>query len=529
MKTVHFHIGPHKTGSTAIQKMIRTHSKQLEEMHSLYPVADPLINQITRSLNSSDTYSAAVDLKRLVDLCHSRQGDCLISCEDLPGVLPGRSRKRRPYPKLFENINVIRKAFSEFHCKFYFFIRDPDEWIRSSYTQLVKHGSRFTSIDDYVSFLHVQELWEETLKKARDKMGPEFIEIPYDEDTGFSSVNALLHAILGPDQKLKISQDIRRPNSSPSPDVVTLFEAVNRSGASLEAQQLARKWLQTDVNSSPVDATELEFPKWPVQAERPAWLSPQLDALWERTGQRVHSQDQPNLLPDPFCDLSDFRMRPVEASEEFPQGGRGEMENQVRILKYRFRGLPETCFLLGLCISYLRRHTDHSEHAAFLFQRLWEEEHAVLLGTLPTRWLISTFQTFLDHGANEAQRLIGSSAYFLSNILKAYEAERALDGLPPDRTYPSATPTTKSGFAGMDRFELGGTDLLLNTNALLLELASKDDRAGRVVQEFFLRTKMSNSVFSRMDQSRLAHNINNPQFSNCWSFFEDPTGGMSDK
>lgn len=198
------------------------------------------------------------------------------------------------------------------------------------------------------------------------------------------------------------------------------------------------------------------------------------------------------------------------------------MENQVRILAYRFRGKPEICFLLGLTISYLRRNTDCTAHAAQLFQRLWAEEHAVLLGVLPTRWLISTLQTFMDHGANEAQRLIGSAAFFLSNTLKLYEAERALDGLAPDGTYPSDVPTTKSGFAGLDRFRVGGTDLMVNTNALLLELASRDAVAGRVAQEFLLRMKKSHTAFSRMDQSRVALKVDIPQFANCWSFFDPP-------
>jgi len=529
MKTAHFHIGPHKTGSTAIQRMTRTHSHLLEEMHSLYTVDDPVIGHITRSLNKREKNVAIAGLNRLAEICHSRPGDCLISCEDFSGKLPGRSRIRKPYPKLFENINTIRKALPSFHCKFYFFARNTDEWLRSSYSQTIKHTTRFSSFYDYTSFLRTEELWDETLRKPREKLGLDFIEIPYKEGTDFSSVNALLHAILGPDQTLKIPQDTGRPNSSPSTVVLQLFEAVNRSGASADAQRLAKEWLQNRQVPPVAGASDLSFPNWPVQTQKPSWLSPQLDALWKRSSKRIDSQEQPNLLPDPFCDLSEFRMRLIEASEEFPEGGRAEMQNQVDILRYRFRGLPETCFLLGLVISYLRRDTNHTEHAAYLFQRLWEEEYAVLLGALPTRWLISTFQTFLDHGANDIQRLIGSSAYFLSNILKAYEAERALDGLPPDRVYPSSTPTTKSGFVGMDRFKLGGTDLLLNTNALLLELACQDDRAGRVVQEFLLRTKVANSIFSRMDQSRIKHCISTPQFSNCWSFFEDPRRGPSDE
>jgi len=528
MKTVHFHIGPHKTGSTAIQKVIRARGHLLESEYGLCAINESdVVNRITRSLINGENQSATADLVQLAEICRLKPGDCLISGEDFSGELPGRSMKRKPYPKLFENLNTIRKAFSKFHCKFYFFIREPEAWLHSAYAQILKHSTRYASFEEFTAFLHTGELWENTLHKPRAKLQSDFIEIPYEEGTDFSSVDTLLNVILGPDKKLGIPHDSRRPNSSPSEAVRMLFEAVNRSGASSEAQRSAKKWLQSGEISTTTDVNELSFPVWPARVQKPAWLSPELEALWRRTEHRVDRQDQPNLLPDPFCNLSEFRLRPVEAPEEFPNSGRAEMKNQIDILMYRFRGLPETCLLLGLCISYLRRNTDHTEHAAFLFQRLWEEEYAVLLGTLPTRWLISAFQTFLDHGANNAQRLIGSSGYFLSNILKAYEAERALDGLAPDAIYPSVIPTTKNGFSGMDRFKLGGTDLLLDTNALLLELAVQDERAGRVAQEFMLRTKKSSSVFSRMDRSRIDHKIDIPQFSNCWSFFEDPRSTSS--
>jgi len=529
MKTVHFHIGPHKTGSTAIQKMMRDHSGPLEELHGITAVKSPAVDQIARSFKEGDESAAAAGLKELANICQSLSGDCLISSEDFSGELPGRSQKRKPYPRLFDNMNAIRKAFRNTHCKFYFFVRAPNEWLRSSYAQILKHPSRFSSLDEYKSFLRTSDLWDETLRKTREKQILDFTEIPYIEDSDFSSVTALLYAILGQDQPLQIPLGTRRPNASLSTTVLQFFEMINRSGASADAQKIAKQWLSTGETVPLTDANELRVPNWPVDTKKPDWLSPKLEPLWTRANSRIDRQEQPNLLPDPFCDLSEYRMRPVEAPEEFPEGGRAEMQNQVHILRYRFRGQPETCYLLGLAISYLRRNTDHSEHAAYLFQRLWHEEYAVLLGMLPTRWLISTFQTFLDHGGNESQRKIGAAAYFLSNILKAYEAERALDGLAPDSVYPSPTPTTKSGFTGMDRFKLGGTDLLLNTNALLLELASQDDRAGRVVQEFLLRTKAANSIFSRMDQSRIEHDIDIPQFANCWSFFDDPRGNQSKK
>jgi hypothetical protein len=272
---------------------------------------------------------------------------------------------------------------------------------------------------------------------------------------------------------------------------------------------------------------DLELPEWPARPERPKWLAEDLDDLWRRASQRVHSETQGLFLPDPFADLSEFRRKIIHTSDEFPSGGRASLENQQRIIRYRFRNKPEICYVLGMTISYMRRDTDHNEHAAFLFQRIWEEEYPILLATLPTRWLISTFQSFMDHGISAEQRTAGAAAYFYSNTLKAYEAERALEGMAPDAIYPSATPTTKSGFEGLDRFKLGGTDLMLNTNALLLEQAARDDRCGRVIQEFLLRLKKSHSIFSRMDRSRIAHDVSIKQFDNCWSFFEVPKKDVS--
>lgn len=522
MKTIHIHIGPHETGAEFIQKMVKMHSVALEKEHSLSPILDPLVQFAAQALNKGQEETAIAGLAQLATICRSRPGDVLISCGDLCGDLPGKSNKRRPYPKLFENINVIRKQFAEFQCKFYFFLRSPASWTPSVYAELSKRGSRFKSLGEFSSFLFTQNLWDETLRKARNKLNGNFVEIAYQEEKDFSPENALLVAVLGADKVPHIPQESTPSIQLSSETLVPLIKAVDQSSASSGAKRLAKEWLQSGADIDPMDADNMRLPKWPTQVVEPPWLSPELKSLWERTRGRVIHQDQPNFLPVPYCDLAESRTRLIEASDQFPSGGRTEMENQVRILKYRFRGLPETCFLLGLSISYLRRNTNHTAHAAFLFQRLWNEEYAILLGTLPTRWLISTFQTFLDHGANEAQRRIGSAAYFLSNILKAYEAERALDGLSSDGIYPNTKPTTQSGFPGMDRFNLGGTDLMLNTNALLLELAVQDDNVGRVVQEFMLRTKASDSIFSRMDQSRIEHGIDNPQFSNCWSFFEDP-------
>ena len=344
------------------------------------------------------------------------------------------------------------------------------------------------------------------------------IDYPSGEKT--SAMQSLLAAIPG----LR-SADIgaireSRANVSPSDTEVFLMERINRSSASQEAKRLAKlSLLSPRENDTPAEVTVQDNTDWFHVPDKPDELPKVLDPLWRRVEKRVRQQDQPNLMPDLDVDLQPLRTQIVEAEGDLPEIGRGQMANQAEILVYRFRDQPEICFLLGLAISYLRRDTPHTAHAAALFQRLWAEEYPLLLGLLPTRWLISSFQTFLDHGVNEDQKIIGASAYFYANILKAYETERAFEDLPPDATYPHKLPQTKMGFAGLDRFRLGGSDLILNTNALLLEYSARDAIAGRVVQEFMARAKAANTIFSRMDQSRKAHGVNIQAILELLEFF----------
>lgn len=526
MTTLHIHLGPHKTGTTAIQRLMSDEASYVKQEFGLIYFDDQLIKEGARLLNRSQIDEAKILLSKAERLIDGSEGDILISNEDLAGDLPGRTGKRRPYPKLWENMKVLKESFSRFDCKFYFFVRDPEYWISSAYHQLVKHRDRFHSLNEYKDFLKRSELWDEVLQKPRGKIPGEFFEIAYQEGEGFSSPTSLLEFISGRKVPKDDPRFHTRSNESPSGHDVKILEIVSSSGSSNHAKRVARAQILKDGLALPeINPDDLIFPDWPARPPRPEWLADDLHDLWQRSSQRVHTENQELFLPDPFADLSAMRTNIVHASDEFPTGGRASLENQQRIIRYRFRNKPEICYILGMTISYLRRDTAHTEHAAFLFQRIWEEEYPVLLATLPTRWLISTFQSFMDHGISSEQRSSGAAAYFYSNILKAYEAERALDGLAADAVYPSPTPTTKSGFDGLDRFKLGGTDLMLNTNALLLEHAARDSRCGRVIQEFLLRLKNSHSMFSRMDQSRISHDVKIKQFDNCWSFFQKPKKG----
>lgn len=522
-KRICVHLGPHKTGSSAIQDFFSKNTEALSNQYDTAFITGRDLAEVSKALHDADWVSAQRSLLSLREkILGLAESVIIISSEDFSGQLPGRSATRRVYPRLSQHINVISKTFPDCECCFYFFQREEQRWLSSVYAQNLRFRQNFSSWKKFDDFVRFEGGWERVLEKALRKHGDRLVIIPYLEDESFSAELALLGAIgLNLDMK-KIRLDNARINASPTAAELKVLEIINGSHASIQAKKNAKEWLLSPRTNQPDSKASDSFPKWPPAFDARSVL-PGLTALSERAKSRVYTQgEQPWVLPNPDLDLGDLRDKIVEGPADFPGGNRQEMEQQDNILRYRFSGQPYVNYLVGFSISYLRRDTQHTVSARRLFFRAWETEYPLLLSTLPSRWLISTLQTFMDHGRSCDERLIGAAGYFFFNTLKAYEAERALEGLQPDAIYPNTEPKTKNGFPGMDRFDLGGSDLMVNTLALLLELSMKEPVSGRVLQELLVRTKNANSVFSRMDRSRQHHVVKNPQFENCWSFFEEP-------
>lgn len=525
MKKVWIHLGPHKTGSTSIQRYLGHHADVLEKRYDTAYISKNETLELSRSLKQRAWLDASEHLIKLRSRIVSTEcQNIIVSDEDLSGDMPGRSGTKRVYPRIFEHSRLMLEAMEGFDVKFLFLRRDEDHWIRSVYIQLLKHRQKFSSLDEFHDFLRFDDGWEGVTKKVKQRLGDQFCELSYVEDPQFNSIAALADEIPAIFKLWREQPESTRNNIAPPSNVTRVLEIINQSGSSMHAKSAAKELiLDSGKKNSQHQAQPPSNRKWPIQPLRQETLPEELDALWKRVEMRVsNADDQPNLLPRFDADLQTLRTNLVSGPAEFPGGKRQYMNEQKEILKYRFRGLPEICFVNAMAISYLRRDTKFTTEARRIFFRLWDEEFEVLLAILPTRWLISTLQTFMDHGRDVEEIQIGTAGYFFSNTLKAYEAERALEGLNPNAVYPNTKPVTENGFKGLDRFKLGGSDLMVNTLAILLELSSKSAPSGRVLIEFLLRLKHSHSLFSRMDQSRIRHGVEIPGFGNCWSFFEEP-------
>lgn len=517
-KTVVVHIGPHKTGSTYIQQCLSQNQQELKVSDVLF-----LHNELTHSAAlaiAAEQYDKASELLGhvAVEIAAASESRIIISQEDFSGNLPGRSPKRQIYPRLTKNLRVIARSLGAFDTSFLFFARDEREWIRSCYTQYLKYRTKFSNIEDFAAHFGEGFDWQSVLSRPKRILGDALQVHGYqnDEDAG---VKAVLGRVDLPLRTLS-RRPAGRQNSSPPSSEVAYLEHINRVSEFPQTAWFAKSLVLGGWSPNTVSVSTQDFQPWPP-ASLDGMSSP-LSALLDRASGRVQPSQAPDILPPQGVNLNTLRTYILSEDAELPDTSRERMEDQADILRYHLRGKSELAWLNGLVISYLRRATPHTDKARVLFHRIWDEQGVLLVNELSTRWLISTLQTYLDHGKNEAQRRIGATGYFYANMMKIYEGERAIEGRDQNSVYAAKEPSTKNGFRGLDRFNLGGTDLMLNTNAIALEIALSDSSAGLVLQELLLRTKVAQTVFSRLDQSRIALDAEVPGFLDTWSFFEKP-------
>lgn len=511
MKHVIVHIGPHKTGSTAIQQCLLANQSTLDQAGILF-LHDNRSHQAAMLLAQESFEQAEQQLQALAATISVTRADrVILSQEDFCGELPGRSRRKLVYPKLTKNLRIISRSLHPHRVTFVFFLRDEDEWLASCYYQHLKHRTFFSKLEDFQGHFSDDMSWSRKLKRPKELGNVDFIVLPYSKGLGVG-VAALLEVAGEP--TISLAHLPERQNVAPSPEKIRLLERINALSEFRSTAWFAKSLVLSDWTPKlPTCSSEGSFTCSPKLAEA------SLPDLARRAFGRTSAQVVDDILPDLDVDLEDYIFDILPGDVELPTISRIDIRDQSKILDYHMRGKSRLAKLNALTISYLRRETDHTAKAKHLFHRVWSEHGPLLINELSTRWLISTLQTFLDHGRNEAQRMIGASGYFYANMMKIYEGERSIEGRSQDTIYDESTPQTANKFAGLDRYNVGGTDLLLNTNALALDLSMRDDVAGLVLQELLLRVKSSHNVFTRMDRTRKDKGIEISGFEDTWSFF----------
>lgn len=517
-KQVLVHLGPHKTGSSAIQKSLADASETLVEADVCF-LFDAQTHKAALTLAAERFEDAEQLLSNLANVISDVPASrVILSEEDFCGPLLGRSRHRRLYPKLTKNLRTIARSLRPHDVTFAFFVRDETNWLRSCYHQHLRYGTQFHRYQDFADRYGAELSWRAQIEKPSQVFGARFVALEYQREpsAGIKALVELIKTEGAPDIDVPCCEGV---NKSPTAAQIAQLERVNEVTEFGPTAKLTKSFILGKRTWNPASERDADTATWPPDVKKSDLRA--LPKLLQRVARRVSQQDPDDVLPPVTTDLDVLLQELMPKNVAPPNLNRTDMNHQSVILGYHLRGKSKLCHLNGLTISYLRRDTPHTDKARGLFHRIWREKGPFIINELSTRWLISTLQTFMDHGQNEAQRSIGTAGYFYANMMKIYEGERAIEGLEQNASYEHTEHRTKNYFRGLDRYNLGGTDLMLNTNALALEVAQRDAVAGLVLEEFLVRVKCSENVFSRHDRSRYQRKINLPGFKNTWSFFEE--------
>ena len=376
MKHIIVHLGPHKTGSSAIQKCLSQNRNSLLAYGVCF-LHDSETLEAALSLAKEDFDQAEVQLNSISKQIEQRSEKVFIlSQEDFSGDLPGRSPKRRIYPKLTKNLRVIKRSFRPNRVSFVFFVRDEADWLRSCYAQYLRYRTRFHNFEDFSQHYGFPFLWREKLEKSHQTFGDELQVRNYSKEP-MAGVDAILQ-LAGLDERHHLQTSVGASvNSSPSADTIALLEHINRVSEFRPTSWYAKKLVISGWKPNVPRVSQKTKADWPPRVFGQHACA--LPKLLERTAKRVPKQSVANILPEQMVPLEPLVFDYLPSNVEMPEISRERIEDQSRILTYHLRGKSRLAHLNALVISYLRRATPHTDHARFIFHRIWEEKGAILV------------------------------------------------------------------------------------------------------------------------------------------------------
>lgn len=209
-------------------------------------------------------------------------------------------------------------------------------------------------------------------------------------------------------------------------------------------------------------------------------------------------------LPPLDVDLVALRdeIVPPSAAKKQPSDPKTDWARKRRQIAEEFVGKSALAFLNAQVISNLRKRAQPPQTAA-LFLRIWREHGADLIGELNLRWLVSSVQTFADHGDTAAQREAGQGLRMLFGMMKLYEFERSFAGVSPDKEHGFSKRLKAPLPLDMEPFSLVSGGLDINVLTPVWQLAKSDPVMGPLADHLLQELIAERSgIFRRLSQMR---------------------------
>lgn len=174
-KTIHIHIGTHKTGTTAIQKFSKENKEYLEKFDTYYPLtsipydnnynlAHHLIPWILKKHNvPEEFFGPYLDEKNLMkdlikEISNSKSNNILISSEEFDRLS-------------YEEIKRLKEYFVAFKIIIYIYLRNKDELIESMYQTNVLHHNEYRNLNEIFNHVGVPVNYYEFISKWQNIFG----------------------------------------------------------------------------------------------------------------------------------------------------------------------------------------------------------------------------------------------------------------------------------------------------------------------------------------------------------------------
>lgn len=197
-----------------------------------------------------------------------------------------------------------------------------------------------------------------------------------------------------------------------------------------------------------------------------------VNARWEERRDPLTAREGEGL-PPLDCDLAGMAARQMPDPAVPLVKPASSYAFKFHALAVELAGASELAHLNALLIAHLRRRS-WPDHAPALFCRIWAEHADQLIEELNARWLVSSLQTFADHGQTEAQRRTGATLGLLFSMMKLYEFERTFGGTDPAEPYRMGKRAKVPLPMEMDDFSLKSGGLDFNMLAPLWRDAGAD-------------------------------------------------------
>ncbi|GGX64945.1 hypothetical protein GCM10007385_37600 [Tateyamaria omphalii] len=229
------HMGPHKTGTTALQAFLRRNADVLgPDLQVVVPgkgaISRPMAQAAWRfalGLDDHATLVSAIQVARdaLLDM---RADTILLSHENLCGAMMGTGPTMEFYPQLPTLMDALDTHLAPLRPEYVFYTRSMDRWTASVHNQVVKANRYPHDLTRFRAEMAGADSWDE-LSEATTKPGRTvtLFALEDEKDTTRPGTQLLQHAGLSDAQIAGLTPVTRPRNESLTPGALEFMRLAN--------------------------------------------------------------------------------------------------------------------------------------------------------------------------------------------------------------------------------------------------------------------------------------------------------------